>query len=344
MKIELLPRNLNYYKANLHSHSTLSDGGITPEQMKEAYKAQGYSVLAITDHNVFIPHNDITEPDFLMLNGIEYNVDPHDGTRRTCHFCAIALEEGTELQPLFHRTEYCTRGAIESRSLVKFDDTKPDHVRVYSAEGVSEMMRTCRDAGFFVTYNHPCWSMEHYPEYMGYDGMHAMEIVNNACVQMGYPEVNERIFDDMLTGGKRVLCSANDDNHTVAWDAFGAFTMIGAAELSYKAITDALLAGNYYASTGARIDAIWVEDDTLHIEAPACKEIRVFTGGRKAWRKIGTADAPVTEAAFEMNGSCRYSYAHDYVRVVVTDFEGRQAFSQAYFMDDIEAAMQKENS
>ncbi len=331
MRIDLLPKNLKYYKANLHSHSTLSDGRATPEEIKKAYKEKGYSVLALTDHNVFIPHNDMSEDGFLMLNGIEYDAEATSGVHRVCHFCAIALDEKTEIQPLFHRTEYCYAGAVKSRALVKFDESLPDYVRKYSHEGISEMMKTCRDAGFFVTYNHPSWSLEHYPEYMGYEGMHAMEIVNYACVEMGYPEVNEQVFDDMLTGGKRVFCSANDDNHSVGKDAFGAFNMIGAEALSYKAITDALLAGNYYASTGALIDAIWFENGELHIEAPACKEIRVFTGARKAFRRLGTVDAPVTEAVFKLDDPCRY----DYVRVVVTDFDGNQAFSQPYYTKEL---------
>ena len=46
MRIELLPKDLTYYKANLHSHSTLSDGCVTPEEMKAAYKEKGYSILA----------------------------------------------------------------------------------------------------------------------------------------------------------------------------------------------------------------------------------------------------------------------------------------------------------
>ena len=37
----LLPEYIGY-KANLHSHSTDSDGDLTPEQMKEYYKANGY--------------------------------------------------------------------------------------------------------------------------------------------------------------------------------------------------------------------------------------------------------------------------------------------------------------
>ena len=69
--------------------------------------------------------------------------------------------------------------------------------------------------------------------------------------------------------------------------------MIGARELSYRAITDALFSGNYYASTGAEISAIYIEDGILHVEAPACKEIRVFTGARKAWPKTSAREAAI---------------------------------------------------
>ncbi len=331
MRIDLLSKGLTYYKANLHSHSTLSTGRVAPEEMKAAYKAKGYSVLAITDHNVFIPHNDLSEPDFLMLNGIEYNIDSCDGSYRTCHFCAIASDKETELQPLFHRTEYFAHTAKEAVRMVKFDENAPDYRREYTRACINEMMKTCKERGFFITYNHPCWSLERYPEYMGYNEMHAMEIVNYTCAQRGYPEVSETVLDDMLTGGKRVFCVATDDSHSVTQEAFGGFVMIGARELSYRAITDALFKGNFYASTGAVIDAIWFEDGMLHVEAPACKEIRVFTGARRAWRKIGTVDAPVTEAAFKLDNPCRY----DYVRVTVTDFDGKQAFSQAYYTADL---------
>ena len=59
------------YKANLHSHSTFSDGKKTPQEMKELYKNNGYSILAITDHEVPKNHSYLTDPDFLMITGYE---------------------------------------------------------------------------------------------------------------------------------------------------------------------------------------------------------------------------------------------------------------------------------
>ena len=37
----LLPNTEKQYKANLHTHSTISDGELTSEELKEKYKAQG---------------------------------------------------------------------------------------------------------------------------------------------------------------------------------------------------------------------------------------------------------------------------------------------------------------
>ncbi len=44
-RIYLLPETGNFYKANLHSHTIVSDGRLKPEESKEIYKQHGYQVL-----------------------------------------------------------------------------------------------------------------------------------------------------------------------------------------------------------------------------------------------------------------------------------------------------------
>ena len=68
MKKYLLPECGSFYKANLHSHSTVSDGTKTPEELKEMYKNRGYSVFAYTDHDNFVCHNELSDEEFLVLN------------------------------------------------------------------------------------------------------------------------------------------------------------------------------------------------------------------------------------------------------------------------------------
>ena len=51
MRRVLIDDRLNFYKGNMHCHSTLSDGALSPEELKDAYKNKGYSFIAITDHD-----------------------------------------------------------------------------------------------------------------------------------------------------------------------------------------------------------------------------------------------------------------------------------------------------
>ena len=74
--MQFISPGLPQFKANLHSHSNLSDGRLTPESMAEAYQARGYSVLAITDHEAPYDHSRLSTPDFLMLTGYEAYIRP----------------------------------------------------------------------------------------------------------------------------------------------------------------------------------------------------------------------------------------------------------------------------
>ena len=49
VKKYLLPKDGNFYKANLHSHTTVSDGRFTPAEAKKIYLEKGYSIVAFSD-------------------------------------------------------------------------------------------------------------------------------------------------------------------------------------------------------------------------------------------------------------------------------------------------------
>ncbi|MBN1555951.1 MAG: hypothetical protein JXA11_14500 [Phycisphaerae bacterium] len=42
---------IEQHKANLHTHTTQSDGGLRPDQVIDEYHNRGYTILALTDHN-----------------------------------------------------------------------------------------------------------------------------------------------------------------------------------------------------------------------------------------------------------------------------------------------------
>ena len=74
MRQYLLPKEGTFYKANLHCHSSVSDGSLSPAELKAAYQSKGYSILAITDHEWMVPHPELNGPDFLALTAYEMTV------------------------------------------------------------------------------------------------------------------------------------------------------------------------------------------------------------------------------------------------------------------------------
>lgn len=345
MRKYLLPEKGAFYKANLHCHSKISDGVLTPEEIKRVYMDHGYSIVAYTDHDIMIDHSDLAEEGFLPMRGYEIEVldnqhGVHGCYRQTCHVCFVALDASVEQQVCWHRSKYLFDNAVKYRSQAKFDEALPDYERDYTAECISDMMQKGRDAGFFVTYNHPVWSMETRDQYLHYDGMHAMEIFNFASWEEGYEEYCPTVYDELLRAGKRVFCSATDDNHNwrdeedlELWghDSFGGFNMIKAERLDYESIGAALRNGDFYASMGPEIYDLYVEDNRVYIKTSPAVRITLNSGIRVAKRILAKDGELLTEASFPLQENLGY------FRLTVTDERGRCANTQAYFIDSLNA-------
>ena len=332
MKKYLLPESGNFYKANLHCHTKVSDGAMTPEEVKAHYMAHGYSIIAYTDHDVLLDHSDLAEENFLPLNGFEAEVTEKDERpihkRKTCHLCYVAKEPDNVVMPFYHRSKYMIGNGDWYRDRIKFDESQPDHVREYTPECINDMIRRGKEAGFFVTYNHPTWSLENYADYMAYEGIDAMEIMNASSWVHGWMEYNPRVYDDMLQGGKRLFTLATDDNHSDK-DACGGWIMVKAEKLDYTTVTKALEKGDFYASWGPEIRQLWFEDGYVHVKTAEAKRILCNYGIRKAKCVENSDGTPVTEASFSVPTDCGY------FRITVVDAEGRCADTNAYFVDEL---------
>ncbi len=337
MKKYLLPESGNFYKANLHCHTNISDGRKTPEEIKELYQKLGYSVVAYTDHNILLGHNDLTDDKFLALNGFEIDVNEAGKAwvwTKCCHFCLIALDGDNLVQPMYNEARLNPNNNGKYKDLVKFDEATSPYVREYTGEKISDMMKIGRDAGFFITYNHPTWSRETYPEYIEYEGMHAFEMFNGSCNVSGYEDYNPRVYDDILCSGKRIFAIGADDNHNThpddsrRCDSGIAYTVIKADKLEYKAITDALVAGNFYSSEGPSIDELYIEDGKIHIKCSAADQIICNYQCRGANVVLDETGDGVTEASFDAPTD------KGYLRLTVVDKQGRHACTNAYFPEE----------
>ena len=338
MKKYLLQENGNFYKANLHCHTTFSDGRKTPEEVKEIYKNLGYSIVAYTDHDLLIPHDHLTDDRFLALHGFEVEInEPNWTDTRTvvcCHICFIGIDPENITQPMWN-PKYVFGNAKNNISLVKYDENEPFHIREYTGEAISEMMRIGREKGFFVTYNHPTWSLESYPQYMSYNGMHAMEMYNGSANAAGFLDYNPRVYDDMLRGGKHVFCVGGDDNHNNTrltarqFDSGWAWTVIKADSLSYSDVTKSLVNGQFYASEGPEIYELTFEDGNVHIECSHADRIICTYGIRRPHMVLDEDGYTVTSANFKMERDFKY------FRITVVAKDGKTACTNAYFADDL---------
>ena len=333
MKI-LLDENKPFYKANLHCHSTLSDGKRTVEELKTAYMAQGYSIIAFTDHEHIIDNSHLTDDHFLAITACELAIK-EDQTQSTLknfnlkvtHLNFYALDPHNTLTPCYS-SAYDHYIKEEYHDKIRYDK---EYTRVYSHSGINDMIRIARENGFLVSYNHPSWSLENYSNYCGYKNLFAVEIYNHGATKTGL-STDEHVYDDLLRCGERVFCTACDDNHNdkpfdhIANDSFGGWVCINADKLDYSVIMNALQKGNFYASCGPKILSLTQDGDKVRIRTSNCHSISITTFGRRA-ETLYADTIPLTEAEFTLRKT------DGYFRIRVTDEAGKSAYTQAYFLD-----------
>lgn len=318
-RISLLPEDGGWYKANLHCHTTQSDGKWTPEEAKAAYQAQGYDILALTDHNVWgwEPHLN-EEGVFVVLAGMEVNIDR-------------PMEHGRvwDTTPVYHLNLY------DIDPLRRRSEATPPDMHDYSLAAVNAYIAQMKQKNFLCCYNHPWWSLQTYADYAGLVGLDAFEIYNYGCELEGLYGYAPRAYDDLLRSGQRLACFAGDDNHNAAapgepfCDSFGGWTMVNAKKLGYLAVTEAMKQQRCYASNGPALNALYVEDGALHVACSPAACIYVHGAGRKALRAAARAGETLEKAAFPLTGG------ETYLRVEVRDRQGRFAASRAYFADEL---------
>jgi len=336
MMKHLLPP-VTYYKANFHAHSTVSDGKLTPEELRDAYKEKGYSILALTDHSVMVAHQELNQEDFLMLTGVEIDVNDslcEDARGRDRHFCLISKDP--KLQWIPYRDPTIKPNSVPYEALNEIGD----QIWEYSAENINKVIAECNRKGCFVIYNHPCWSLENYPDYAPMKGLWGMEY-RNSCGT--FDQSNWQVYQDLLMLDNRIVPVCADDIHRPVYKSgakiLGAnWTMIGAETLTYDSVIEAMERKAVYSSCGPEIHSLTWEDGVVRITCSPCRRIHLFTHTRFASVLIAQEDNLLTEAKFDMSKWLERSTRKDksFFRLTVTDGRGDYAVTRAYWLDEIE--------
>ena len=94
--MQLFLNDYGWYKGNLHTHTTLSDGLLSAREVISYYKSKGYDFLAITDHEKYYPGG--FEDNMLVLPGIE--IAYNDNVKRIAyHILGIDTDDGVRNYP-----------------------------------------------------------------------------------------------------------------------------------------------------------------------------------------------------------------------------------------------------
>lgn len=335
--MQFISRNDRQFKANLHAHTSLSDGKLTPQQSVDAYKARGYQILALTDHEYPCVHSRFTTEDFLMLTGYEAYIRPSPECKLDCFGPEIHLnlfaKDPDNLTFVGYDPNFCKYCSEEYvQSLPKSRDIGS---RRFDPEYLQTFIDCARENGYLVSYNHPVWSMDSWESILNLNGCFSMEVFNTGSMMISGFEENMALYDALLRRGKFWYLHGADDNHNLVPltdplnDSFGAWTMVIAPELSYQAVINALEHGKFYATTGPEIFALEISKGTAMLEFSPAVRVTMHMSPKycqNVWNPDGSS---FTSARFEIPEDAPYVY------FTVWDSSGKRAHTHAFTREEI---------
>lgn len=337
MKKFLLPEGKGY-KANLHCHTLLSDGCLSPAEIKEAYKAHGYSVVAFSDHEALCDHADLCDDTFIALNAYETAIKPEQAStllrpNMKVHHLNLIKRRPHDLTQVCFFPENFTPGNCAAQIPFLRYVGEPCRYR-YDAAFVRHLIQEAHENGFLVHYNHPRWSLQTPEEVAllcGPGGVDGLELLNTGCRYHG--DYDASFYQALARLGVMPYAVAGDDNHNGLKDPpsmfYGGFTVIKPSAFTYEGITDALAAGNSYVSTGPVIHSIAVENGFFTLRTSPALTVTLHSEGRGFAVKEGI-DGYINAAAFPIQPE-RYGA---FVRFEVRDKEGNTAYTRVYAQNE----------
>ncbi len=284
-----------FWRGNLHTHSSQSDGAYSVAEVCQRYRQNGYDFIALTDH-------------FLA----RYNFPISDTTAlRTNDFTTIL---GAELHS--DKTEMGDMWHILAVGLPTDFAQTPDD------ETITHLAQRAMAAGAYVAIAHPAWYCitERDIEKLGM--VDAIEVFNGVAYDHNDHADSWQIADIMLGRGQRYNVCATDDFHGTRGrhDFKRGWVWVKSESLEPAALLAALKAGHYYSSTGPEIyDVQLFPGDKMIVSCSPANRVLV----------TGRASASV---AVQGNGDIHFEldiskFNSPYARLTVRGTDGGRAWS-----------------
>ena len=297
----------SFWRGNLHTHSTRSDGVLEPAEVCRRYQAEGYDFIALTDHFIGIYGYPIVDTipfrsdTFTTILGAEL----HSGEMENgelWHILAVGLP-----------ADFAQSNA-------------PNFLPHHGQETGPEIAARAVAAGAFVAIAHPQWSGLTLADARSITTAHAVEVYNTGC-DMGCDRPDGfAIADLLLTEGRRLTMIATDDAHFHEPDHFGGWVMVKATENTPEALLAALKAGHFYSSQGPELRDVRIEGDKIVVECSAAVSVVAMGHGTGAKGVHGQSMTRAEVPLSRLNNS-------PWVRVAVIDRAGKRAWSNPIWID-----------
>jgi hypothetical protein len=297
LEVNILPENPfeaegKWYKGNLHTHTTNSDGAWSPDRVVAEYRAKDYDFLFITDHEKVTDVSDLSGDGFLTLNGEEIGAGRSE-VGHSYHLVALNLKQ-----------------AVSGRDAP-------------TVQGVIDLVRS---KGGEVVIAHPYWSGLTINDVIGLERYVGIEIFNTTCfnsIAKGHSVVH---WDDLLARGKQVWGFAVDDAHQHfsdhrPIDICGAWIMAKLQDLTEAEVMHAIKSGRFYSSNGPSIHDISIRDGKISVSTSEVKVINFIANVSSGESFTAMGNGLLTGAEYRIRGGERY------IRVECFDKDGKTAWS-----------------
>lgn len=282
----------NWYKGNLHTHTTNSDGDLSPIEIIKNYKSNGYDFLALTDHDKLTAVGDLLpdQEDILVIPGEEITFSKY-------HILGINLNKSI------------------------------DPAKVVNAQDVIDKIVS---QGGIAIIAHPYWSGLNINDLKSINNYLGIEIFNTSCHYSIGKGFSLSHWEDLLLAGYRSYGFFNDDSHWHfndhrPNDTCGSWIMVKAQELTTENIIGAIKTGNFYASNGPSIENIEVSNGNIYVK---CSPVRIinFIGPTSSGESFtAIRSKTISEAEHKLKSS------ENYIRIECIDHEGHYAISNPVF-------------
>ncbi|MEN6386310.1 MAG: hypothetical protein ABFD79_14085 [Phycisphaerales bacterium] len=226
----------NWYKANLHTHTTLSDGDVNLPVRVKQYRDAGYQIMAITDHEKTNNVEGYSDANFLLISGMETH--PKSNSPVPYHFVCINI---------------------------------PQTLTFAKDVNATERISQVKAAGGEIIFAHPYWSGHTINDMLAVDGYIGVEVYNSEFYRLGkgYSSIQ---WDQYLNTDRIIGGVAADDVHRSSLVG-QSWIMIKANELTTNAVMDALRKGMYYASNGPQFEDFKIEGENIIVKCSPVTEI-----------------------------------------------------------------------